>query len=141
MEKRVVLVSHDDLAKGVFGAATMICGAVEGLSFFGLEPDGSVVELGEKVRQLALDVAPEQVIVIADLFGGSVCNQCLQVLSDVPNATVIAGLSLPLLLSVVSRDGELSSADIDEAIAEATCVTKRVSLEVTSEGSDEDFFA
>ncbi|MCH3957052.1 MAG: PTS sugar transporter subunit IIA [Olsenella sp.] len=141
MEKRVVLVSHDGLAKGVLGAATMICGKIEGLSSFGLEPDGSVVELGEKVRKLALDAAPEQVIVIADLLGGSVCNQCLQALSDVPNVTVLAGMSLPLVLSIVSRDGALSVSDIDEAIAEATCVTKRVSLEAAPEEGEEDFFA
>jgi hypothetical protein len=36
---------------------------------------------------------------------------------------------------------KLPEGGIDEAIAEATCVTKRVSLEAAPEEGEEDFFA
>lgn len=141
MGRRIVLVSHDGLAKGVFGAATMICGEIEGLSALGLAPDGSVAELGDAVRSIAAGHPEDQLIVVADLLGGSVCNQCLQSLADCPNATVIAGLSLPLLFSLLSRDGELSSDDIDEAVAEALSMTKRVQIEIEDAAeTEEDFF-
>lgn len=141
MGRRIVLESHNGLAEGVLGAATMICGEIEGLSAFGLAPDGSVAELGDQVRSIALEHPEDQLIVVADLLGGSVCNQCLQSLADCPNATIVAGLSLPLLLAIASRDGELTAADIDEAVAEATGMTKRVELEIDeAQDSEEDFF-
>ncbi|MGN0070249.1 MAG: PTS sugar transporter subunit IIA [Atopobiaceae bacterium] len=141
MGRKIVLVSHNGLAEGVLGAATMICGKSEERCAFGLAPDGSVAELGQKVRALALDNADDQVIVLADLLGGSVCNQCLEDLAGLKNVKIVAGLSLPLLLAIESRDGELTDEDIDEAVAEATGMTKRVEISLdAAPDTEEDFF-
>lgn len=140
MGRRIVLVSHDGMAKGVLGAATMICGENAELSAFGLEPDGSVAELGEQVRSIAVSHPEDQLIVVADLLGGSVCNQCLQSLADCPNATIVAGLSLPLVLALATREGELSAEDIDEAVGEAVSMTKRIEIASDDPATGEDDF-
>lgn len=140
MGRRIVLVSHDGMAKGVLGAANMICGESAELSAFGLEPDGSVAELGEQVRSIAVSHPEDQLIVVADLLGGSVCNQCLQSLADCPNTTIVAGLSLPLVLALATREGELSAEDIDEAVGEAVSMTKRVEIASDDPATGEDDF-
>lgn len=140
MGRRIVLVSHDGMAKGVLSAATMICGENAELSAFGLEPDGSVAELGEQVRSIAVSHPEDQLIVVADLLGGSVCNQCLQSLADCPNATIVAGLSLPLVLALATREGELGTEDIDEAVGEAVSMTKRVEIAPDDPATGEDDF-
>lgn len=141
MGRKIVLVSHNGLAEGVLGAATMICGQNDELCAFGLAPDGSVAELGKKVRALAEAHAEDQVIVLADLLGGSVCNQCLEELAGLKNVKIVAGLSLPLLLAIAGRDGELSDEEIDGAVAEATGMTKRVELDLdAAPDTEEDFF-
>lgn len=149
MEKKVVLVSHDGLAKGMLGAVHMIFGDYEGLYALGLEPDGSVAELGQKVCDIAMEDPDQQVIVIADLMGGSPCNNCVISLADLPclpNVRIIAGMSLPLVISVISRDGKLTDEDLEECLDEAKTVTKIVEIPAcklnnkTEEDSEEDFF-
>lgn len=141
MDKRVVLVSHDGLAEGMLGAVHMICGEVEGLSALGLEPDGSVAELSQKVRAIAQENADQQVIIIADLMGGSPCNNCVISLADLPclpNVRILAGMSLPLVLSVISHDGRLSDDDLNQCLEEAKMVTKVVDIPACKLGDDED---
>jgi fructoselysine and glucoselysine-specific PTS system IIA component len=141
MGRKIVLVSHNGLAEGVLDAAAMICGQNDEMCAFGLAPDGSVAELGAKVRALAEAHRDDQVIVLADLLGGSVCNQCLEDLAGLDNVKIVAGLSLPLLLAIACRDGELSDEEIDEAVAEAAGMTKRVELELdAAPDAEEDFF-
>lgn len=149
MDKKVVLVSHDGLAKGMLGAVRMIIGEYEGLYALGLEPGGSVAELGQKVRDIAMEDSDQQVIVIADLMGGSPCNNCVISLADLPylpNVRILAGMSLPLVISVLSRDGRLSDADLEECLNETEAVTKVVEIPVcgagnkSEEDSEEDFF-
>ena len=141
--KQVVLVSHNKLAEGMTGTVEMIFGKVDGLSHFCLTPDGNVVELGQKVRELALAHADEQTVVVADLMGGSVCNQCMQELYDLDNVKIVAGMSLPLVLGIVSVDGELSDADLAQAVDEARQVTTVVELPHPEESvatGEDDFF-
>lgn len=142
MSKQVVLVSHNRLAEGMAGTVEMIFGKVEGLSHFCLTPDGNVVELGEKVRELVLAHPDEQTVIIADLMGGSVCNQCLMNLHDLPNVKIVAGMSLPLVLGVVSVDGELTDADLAQAVEEARAVTQVVEVPRADEvaSGEDDFF-
>ena len=143
MGKQVVLVSHNKLAEGMAGTVEMIFGKVDGLSYFCLTPDGNVAELGKKVRELALSHADEQTIVVADLMGGSVCNQCMQELYDLDNVKIVAGMSLPLLLGIVSMDGALSDADLAQAVEDARQVTKIVELPHPEESvatGEDDFF-
>lgn len=142
MGKRVFLVSHNHLAEGMAGTVNMIFGAAPELSTFCLEPDGSVAELGAAVRKEVEAHPEDQAIIIADILGGSVCNQCLVDLNGLPNVKVIAGMSLPLVLGILSCDGELSDEDIQAALEGARSTTKLVTLDVSegdSDGSD-DFF-
>lgn len=140
MEKRVVLVSHNRLAEGMAGTVKMIFGA--DVEAHCLTPDGSVVELGQAVRDGVLAHPGEQTVVVADILGGSVCNQCLQDLYGMDNVKIVAGMSLPLVIGLLSVDGALTDADIEQAIADACATTRLVELEgvedVTS--GEDDFF-
>lgn len=143
MGKQVVLVSHSRLAEGMAGTVEMIFGKVGGLTYFCLTPDGSVVELAQQVRELALSRADEQTIVVADLMGGSVCNQCMQELYDLDQVKIVAGMSLPLVLGIVSVDGELTDTELAQAVEDARAATTIVEPprqnETVSSGED-DFF-
>ena len=139
MAKKIILVSHDGLAKGVLGAVNMICGKTPDMISLGLSPDGSVTELSQQVRNIVIRNSPHQVIIVADLLGGSVCNQCLQDLCDLSNVKIITGMSLPLVLAILSYDGEFSDADIDKVVKEATDATKRVEI-IACKDTDEEFF-
>ena len=52
----------------------------------------------QKIRQ---EIAPsEQVIILADIFGGSMCNSALRLL-DMENVTLVAGMNLPLAMEII----------------------------------------
>lgn len=140
MDKRVVLVSHNRLAEGMAGTVKMIFGA--DVEAHCLAPDGSVAELGRAVREGVLAHPDEQTVVVADILGGSVCNQCLQDLYGMDNVRVVAGMSLPLVIGLLSVDGAVSDADIEQAVEDARATTRLVTLDVPEgapEGED-DFF-
>ena len=82
-------------------------------------------------------------MILADIFGGSVCNQCLQQLSEFENVKLVSGLSMGLALSVLSVPGELSDAQLEQAVADAREGTKIVELiraDTPVDSGEDDFF-
>lgn len=143
MGKQVVLISHGKLSAGVADAVSMVFGENEELSFLGLAPDGNVVELIGGLRDRVAANPEVQFIVVADIFGGSVCNQSLQQLSEFDNVVLLSGLSMGLVLSILAMPGELTQAQIDQAIADARGGTKVVELikaDAPVDNGEDDFF-
>ena len=135
MSKQVVLISHGKLSAGVADAVAMVFGKNEELSYLGLAPDGNVVELIGGLRDRVAASPNDQFIVIADIFGGSVCNQSLQQLSEFDNVVLLSGLSMGLVLSILAM--------IDQAVADAQAGTKVVELikaDAPVDNGEDDFF-
>lgn len=143
MAKKVVLVSHGKLAAGVQSAVEMVFGKNDDLSSLGLTPDGNVVELVAGLRKEVSEHPDTQYIVLADIYGGSVCNQCFQQLNGLCNVKLISGLSMPLALGVVALPGELTDEQLSQAINDARDGVREVQLtcdlKTVDDGSD-DFF-
>lgn len=103
----ILLVSHGDMAKGMLDAAQLFMGEdIPQLDFLGLKKEDSAEafgkQIGEKLK--ALDTG-DGVLVLADLFGGTPCNQTLFQLRD--GIEVVAGFNLATLIEA------LSSREID----------------------------
>ena len=143
MATKVVLVSHGKLSEGVADAVEMVFGKSEALSYLGLAPDGNVVELIGSLRERVASSPGDQFIVIADIFGGSVCNQSLEQLSAFDNVVLVSGLSMGLVLSILAMPGELTQAQIDQAVEDAKAGTKVVELikaDAPVDNGEDDFF-
>nr|WP_240940503.1 PTS mannose transporter subunit IIA [Enterococcus durans] len=59
-------------------------------------------DLSKSVKQLIEEYKGKELIILTDLFGGSVNNEFLQYI-DQPNIHLIAGLNLPLLIEIVTQ--------------------------------------
>lgn len=143
MATKVILVSHGKLSEGVADAVEMVFGKIEALSYLGLAPDGNVVELIGGLRERVASAPDDNFVVLADLFGGSVCNQCLEQLSDFDNVTLVSGLSMGLALSVLSNIDEPAAALAEQAVLEAREGTKVVGLiraDAPVDSGEDDFF-
>lgn len=143
MATKVVLVSHGKLSEGVADAVEMVFGKSEALSYLGLAPDGNVVELIGGLRERVASAPGDQFVVLADLFGGSVCNQCLEQLSGFDNVTLVSGLSMGLALSVLSNIDEPVPALVEQAVLEAregTKVVELLSADALVDSGEDDFF-
>ncbi len=108
--KGIVLVSHGDMAKGMAHSATFFMGdSIEQLEYCGLRQDQSPEDFAQELAVAIAKVdSGDGVIILADLFGGTPCNQSVQQLGD--NVELIAGMNFPMLLELLS---ERMSGDVD----------------------------
>lgn len=132
----LLLCSHNDFSDSLKRTAEMICGPLEQCETVTFQTDDAFADLAAKVREKydALASRGDPVVCLCDLSFASPYNACCTALSDT-DARVIAGMSLPLLISIASeRDGvtwEGLDAFLNEAIDNArehmsVCIPKEL---------------
>jgi mannose/fructose-specific phosphotransferase system component IIA len=119
---KILLVSHGRFAEGIKDAAEIIMGKQENLSFINAYTSDVPFEEQLGTYMSSVDLSVDKLIVVADLFGGSV-NQKTMLKVDLDQVILVTGLCLPLLLELLM----LSEAN-------ATEESVRKILEVSKEG-------
>ncbi|MTI94545.1 MAG: PTS sugar transporter subunit IIA [Firmicutes bacterium] len=116
----VLIISHGDLAAGLLNAAEMIMGAQEQVRAEGLQPEMSPESFGETLRAAVKELdSGDGVLVLADLFGGSPANTAAYLLHEEFNVDVVTGVSLPMLLEVLTARMGKDLADVADLCATA----------------------
>lgn len=96
LDRKIILASHGKFASGILDSLELICGKNEAISAL----DCYITEdfdLKQTVDQLMAKNAEKELVVVTDLFGGSVNNEFLRYIKQ-PNFYLIAGLNLPFLI-------------------------------------------
>ncbi|MFD3155963.1 PTS sugar transporter subunit IIA [Haloimpatiens sp. FM7330] len=118
--KNIIIVSHGTMAKGVFEAASMIYGNLENTNYVCLEKNMGIQSFKEKLNGLIEKIKDsEQIIVLADLKGGSPFTTTTTLLSEknlLGKSKIISGLNLPMLLSLLFIENEISDKEVEEII-------------------------
>ncbi len=118
----IILASHGNLAAGMKNAVHMIYGECSDLAVIGLEDSDNLEEWGEELGRL-IELFPAGVIILADLFGGTPCNQCL--LKTIERAknreavSLIAGMNLGMVLEVLAQRETAGFSELTEIAAQA----------------------
>lgn len=98
----LVVAAHGHLADEMVHAAEQIVGGLPAVETCSIEPGTSPESIREQMRAAVLKVdSGDGVIVLADLFGGTPCNQSLM-LCGTCKLEVITGMNLPMLLKANS---------------------------------------
>lgn len=113
LKKKVILVSHGKLSEGMMHSIKMIIGNNEALSCYGMMPSEHYSKIVDAIEVDVKANLGTQYIIIADLFGGSVCNGCTS-LTNLPNVKLISGMNMGLVIEMVLAEAPIS----DEMIAE-----------------------
>ena len=121
MANAVIATSHASLASGVYSAVKMIAGKFENLK---------IQEFKENYKSLK---DYENVIVLADLAGGTPFNRAVMTLGDLPNVRVIAGLNFASLYQALN-----SSGNLDESVEEIINIGKESVIQYKNENEIED---
>lgn len=101
MERKIIVASHGRFASGIIDSLELICGKnqkIEPLDCYKTED----FDLQQEVKQIILNNQANELIVITDLFGGSVNNEFMQYLGQ-PNFYLVAGLNLAFLIELVTQ--------------------------------------
>lgn len=142
MDKKIILVSHGKLSAGMLHSLQMIIGENESLSCLSMMPGEHYSIVSDKVEAMAKENPNTQFIVVADLYGGSVCNGCTP-LVQMENVKLISGLNMGLVIELLFAPSPMSDEDIQAKID--TCksgilhITTKY-IEEQNQSSDDDFF-
>ncbi|MGM0123964.1 PTS system, mannose-specific IIA component [Enterococcus sp. AZ194] len=135
MASKVILISHNKYAQGLKQTLEMITGVHENLYAFGLMPGDHPDEIIKQIEGL---ISPEeQMYILGDIAGGSVCNAALR-LTQNPNIQLIAGMNLPLVMQLVLSE-PTSKSELLQVIEEAKEGLRPLVLESITQ-NEEDFF-
>ncbi len=101
MARKLILASHGKFASGILSSLQLICGTNQNISTLDcyLTED---FDLSTAVKEIMSKNQEEEVVVITDLFGGSVNNEFLKYIHR-QNFYLVAGLNLPFLIDFVTK--------------------------------------
>ncbi|WP_294603140.1 PTS sugar transporter subunit IIA [uncultured Lactobacillus sp.] len=117
---KIILVSHGKLAKGMKNTVEMIAGNQDNLEAYEAYKNGTSDDsfIGD-IKNSLDKVGDERAVIITDVLGGSVNNEMTQLLKDHQNLTVLTGMNLPLVITLITTaDSGLTQESIEEAINE-----------------------
>lgn len=114
----LVIATHGHLAEELVSTAEQIVGELADVATCNIETGSSPEEIGEQMRRAVESVdSGDGVIVLADLFGGTPCNQGLM-LSRHQRVEVLTGVNLPMVLKANSlRAEKLSLPELASTLA------------------------
>ena len=100
---RIVLASHGRLADGMKDTLSFILGDLPNVSTICAYVDQDV-SLRSQIDQAFAEFSPEDaVVVVTDIFGGSVNNEFMALLGE-KDFILVAGMNMPTLVELVSED-------------------------------------
>ncbi len=136
--RHVILASHGNLARGMADTIAMIVGEVGNLSTFVLERDDMDPISNQVRRELDSFDSADEVIICTDMVGSSVNNDMVGLLGDYPQVTLISGMNLPLVITLVLDEGPATEEELDEIIAQASEGIKNCSKVLRAQEEDEE---
>ncbi|MBE9390162.1 PTS sugar transporter subunit IIA [Vagococcus salmoninarum] len=114
MKRKIVLASHGRLASGMLNSFELICGKQKNISAL----DCYLIEdfdLSHEVAAIMTENKDSELIVITDLFGGSVNNEFLSYV-DQDNFYLVAGLNLPFLIEFMTQALVIPSEELENTL-------------------------
>ena len=118
--RKILIVSHGELAGGMQSALELITGADSGVVVL-----QAYVEENRSVEEelAGLFGDGEEWVVFTDLLGGSITNQVLRTAAELgvmESVHIVAGMNLPLVIEVAMADPETPVMEVlNEAIGMA----------------------
>lgn len=114
---KILLVTHSTLAEGFFNSTKFLSGMTENVEYVNAYIDDS--DWTVKVKDyLAKQKDDDHVVVLTDIYGGSVNQKMTLMLNDY-NFTLITGVNLPLVLSLALEANPLTKEKCQSLVKEA----------------------
>ena len=135
---KLFLSSHGTFASGLNSSLDILLGGAKNLTVF----DAYVTQenLADVLDAYFAEVpAEDQVVLLSDLYGGSVNTVMVQWLER-PNTFLIAGVNLALLLELGMRADPVTPEYLDELITTSREALRLVTLDAAAPQSADDFF-
>lgn len=118
---KVLIVSHSTLCKGLNEAVNMIMGSEFQINYLGLDEYG--VEIFHQKLKSEIENLEEEnteILILADLFGGTPFNRSLMESGKNKKIRIITGVNLPMVMEALINQ----SRNLDEVIEDIISISK-----------------
>lgn len=127
----IIIASHGEFAQGILQSATMIVGEQENVAAVVLQPSEGPDDVRKKIEDAAASFDTDQVLVLADLWGGTPFNQANSIYEQNKDKwAIVAGLSLPMLIEALTARYSMNES---HAIAKAIVPVAQENVKVKPE--------
>ena len=137
---RFVMATHGTFADGIKESIKLIAGEFKNLKALScyMKED---FNLKDEIDKILLEGKDEEIIVVTDIFGGSVNNAFVERIPENKNLFVISGLNLPLMLELLGEYEDYSSAEnlIINSISNTNDSVHFCNQEINNNIDDEEF--
>lgn len=136
--RHYIIASHKKLSEGFYSALKEIIGDIENTSIITAYVEE--VDLQEEVERVMSEIPMDrEIVVFTDIYGGSVNNEFIKYL-DKRQFHLIAGVNLPLIMTVMLSTEEFLDANkIVEMIEECRLGMRYCNLDLLEEAEEDDF--
>ncbi|WEV40060.1 PTS mannose transporter subunit IIA [Lactobacillus sp. ESL0684] len=118
--KDIVLATHGNLSSEFKKTAELIVGKVPNVHCFGMTKEKSTVQAKAELEAIIGQFDESNLLVLTDLFGGSANNICTELLLQGHKFTLLTGLNLPMLLTLLTSDSDnITTAELVRQIVAA----------------------
>lgn len=124
MKRKLILASHGKFASGILSSLNLICGVNNNIEVLDCYVSENF-DLNCKVKKIMKENENLELIVVTDLFGGSVNNEFLKYIEQA-NYYLVAGMNLPFLVEFVTQ---FEYADSLSNLIEQTLSTSKLSIQ------------
>lgn len=101
METKIILASHGKFASGILSSLKLLYGNTDSVTAMDCYIDPKY-DLQKNVKKVIDENSNNRLLVITDIFGGSVNNEFLKYIKE-PNFYLVSGLNLPFLLELMTQ--------------------------------------
>ena len=127
----IIIASHGEFAEGILQSATMIVGEQENVAAVVLQPSEGPDAIRKKIEEAAASFDTDEVLVLADLWGGTPFNQANSIYEQNKDKwAIVAGLSLPMLIEALTGRYSMNES---HAIARAIVPVAQENVKVKPE--------
>ncbi len=100
MKPTIIVMSHGNFANEILNSAKMIIGEFDRVYPICMKEDDGLSGTAAKLDELLSGISGE-VLIIADLFGGTPANVAVMKAAASPNIKVVTGLNLGMLVEAI----------------------------------------
>ena len=135
---KILIASHGTFASGLQSSLNVLLGKSENVKTLDAYLDEDNFE--EKLEEYFQSVSEtEQVIMLSDLYGGSV-NQKMTLHLTRPNTYLVTGMNLALVLELALKTEDVDMETLEAVVNDSREALKLVELESISQKEEDDFF-
>ncbi|AWN32943.1 MULTISPECIES: PTS sugar transporter subunit IIA [Lactobacillus] len=137
---KVILIGHGKTGVAFKEAVEMIFGKAENLIALTFAPGEGLKDVCNKIITASSGIPSEQILIVTDLYSGTPYNAAASLVLKGKAKDVIAGMSLPILLEIVTKMNSTSITDIVKGILQDSgTFTTALSAEMQKQEEEDDF--